>query len=206
MSELNLYQKLIEIRKSVPYLQKDQKVLGFKAVSSANAIGALKGKMNELGVLLVPSVDKFEVRDHKTKKGEHNYFTVLSMTFAWVNADKPEEREVCKWTGQGLDTGEKGVGKALTYAEKYFLLKFFNIATGKDDPDRFGGNDGEPKKRDEQKFISDEQRKEIQRLCTETNSNVDAFLKFAGSTGFDDILVSNYKKITNALNLKLTKK
>ena len=28
--------------------------------------------------------------------------------------------------------GEKGVGKALTYGKKYFLLKFFNIATDKD--------------------------------------------------------------------------
>ena len=29
------------------------------------------------------------------------------------------------------------MGKALTYGEKYFLLKFFNIATDKDDPDSF---------------------------------------------------------------------
>jgi hypothetical protein len=39
---------------------------------------------------------------------------------------------------QGVDiAGEKGVGKALTYGEKYFLLKTFNIATDKDDPDAF---------------------------------------------------------------------
>ena len=38
--------------------------------------------------------------------------------------------------GQGVDiSGEKGVGKALTYAEKYFLLKFFNIPTDEADPD-----------------------------------------------------------------------
>ena len=36
-----------------------------------------------------------------------------------------------------MDDGEKGVGKALTYAEKYFMLKFFNIPTDKDDPDSF---------------------------------------------------------------------
>src|SRR5690606_10249645 len=42
------------------------------------------------------------------------------------------------WYGQGIDiAGEKGVGKALTYAEKYYLLKTFNIATDKDDPDSF---------------------------------------------------------------------
>jgi len=42
------------------------------------------------------------------------------------------------WYAQGIDlAGEKGPGKALTYAEKYFLLKFFNIATSADDPDTF---------------------------------------------------------------------
>lgn len=31
----------------------------------------------------------------------------------------------------------EGIGKALTYAEKYFLLKQFNIPTDNDDPDSF---------------------------------------------------------------------
>ncbi|MNP04955.1 ERF superfamily protein [compost metagenome] len=44
----------------------------------------------------------------------------------------------CPWYSQGVDiAGEKGVGKALTYGEKYFILKFFNIPTDKDDPDTF---------------------------------------------------------------------
>jgi hypothetical protein len=38
---------------------------------------------------------------------------------------------------EGTDFGERGVGKCYTYNEKYFLLKFFNIATDKDDPDSF---------------------------------------------------------------------
>lgn len=42
------------------------------------------------------------------------------------------------WYAQGLDVeGEKGVGKLLTYGEKYLFLKLFNIATDKDDPDSF---------------------------------------------------------------------
>jgi hypothetical protein len=58
----------------------------------------------------------------------------------WVNAENPEETIECPWYGQGVDiAGEKGVGKALTYAEKYFILKQFNIATDKDDPDAFQG-------------------------------------------------------------------
>lgn len=134
---MNIYEKLVEVRKSVPYLKKDNKGFQFQYVSSSQTLGSLKQKMDEMGLLLIPSLISKEVSDHNTKKGEHEYFTELVMKFRWINAEKPEEVIECDWYGQGLDSGEKGVGKAMTYAEKYFLLKFFNIATDKDDPDSF---------------------------------------------------------------------
>lgn len=102
--------------------------------------------MDEVGLLLIPSVtsskvatDIYEKQDNKGNiKRTVDYFTELEIDFTWVNAEKPEETITCHWYGQGVDTaGEKGVGKALTYAEKYFMLKFFNIPTDKDDPDSF---------------------------------------------------------------------
>jgi hypothetical protein len=134
---MNIYQKLIEVRKSCKYLEKENQGHQFKFVSSSQTLGSLKEKMDELNLLLIPRVINKEVSDHTTKKGAHEYFTQLDMVFTWVNADKPEESVECPWVGQGLDSGEKGVGKAMTYAEKYFMLKFFNIPTDKDDPDSF---------------------------------------------------------------------
>jgi len=92
--------------------------------------------MDKQGVLLIPEVISYNVSDHTTKKGDHEYFTELEMKYTWMDVDS-NETIVCTWYGQGLDNGEKGVGKSLTYSEKYFLLKFFNIATDKDDPDSF---------------------------------------------------------------------
>lgn len=134
---MNIYEKLIEVRKEVPYLQKESKGYQFNYTGSSLVLGSLKAKMDELGLLLIPRVINKEVSDHETKGGGKEYFTELCMEFTWVNAEKPEETIVCPWYGQGLDNGEKGVGKALTYSEKYFMLKFFNIATDKDDPDSF---------------------------------------------------------------------
>lgn len=134
---MNIYQKLIEVRKVVPYLQKESKGYQFNYTGSSLVLGSLKTKMDELGLLLIPRVIKKEVSEHETAKGGKEYFTELCMEFTWVNAENPEETIVCAWYGQGLDSGEKGVGKAMTYAEKYFMLKFFNIATDKDDPDSF---------------------------------------------------------------------
>lgn len=140
---MNIYQKLIEVRKVVPYLQKESKGYQFNYTGSSLVLGSLKAKMDELGLLLIPRVISKEVSEHETAKGGKEYFTELCMEFTWLNAEKPEETIVCTWYGQGLDSGEKGVGKAMTYAEKYFMLKFFNIATDKDDPDSFQKKMGE---------------------------------------------------------------
>ena len=138
------------MRKEVPYLQKESKGYQFNYTGSSLVLGSLKTKMDELGLLLIPRVVSKEVSEHETAKGGKEYFTELCMEFTWINADQPEETIVCSWYGQGLDNGEKGVGKAMTYAEKYFMLKFFNIATDKDDPDSFQQKHGEesPKSKD----------------------------------------------------------
>jgi len=143
---MNIYQKLVEVRKSVPYLQKEAEGQQYSYVGSSQVLGAVRAKMDELGLLLTVKVlghnvkgDTVENTDKYGKlKKTTTYFTELDLLFTWVNAEKPEEIIELPFYGQGVDiAGEKGVGKALTYAEKYFLLKQFNIATDKDDPDSF---------------------------------------------------------------------
>lgn len=134
---MNIYQKLVEVRKSVDYLQKVSQGHGFKYTGSSQVLSSVRQKMNEVGLLLIPSIATAECRDHTTGGGKTWKFTELTMTMTWVNAEKPEESIMCMWYGQGMDDMEKGVGKALTYAEKYFMLKFFNIPTDLDDPDAF---------------------------------------------------------------------
>lgn len=148
MSEKNVFQRLAEVRKIVPYLKKEQKGAQYSYVGSSDVLGSLHSKINEEGLILVPEItghvltpDIEEVPDKYNKeqmKKRVTYFTELEMTMTWVNIDNPEDRVSVRWYAQGVDiAGEKGVGKALTYGEKYFLLKFFNIATDKDDPDAF---------------------------------------------------------------------
>ena len=145
---MNIFQKLIEVRKVVPYLQKEAQGQQYNYVSSSQVLASTKAKMDELGLILIPRVTSHKVSEstveQKNKetgdvfKRTTTYFTELDMTMTWVNADDPKEIIECPWYGQGVDiAGEKGVGKALTYSEKYFMLKFFNIPTDKDDPDAF---------------------------------------------------------------------
>lgn len=135
---MNIYQKLIEVRKEVPYIQKADKGAQYQYTGSSRVLGSLKRKMDELGLLLMPAVTSSRVTSTVDDKGRLTHFTEIDMEMTWVNADNPEEQITRPWYAQGVDiAGEKGVGKAMTYGEKYFLLKFFNIATDKDDPDAF---------------------------------------------------------------------
>lgn len=139
---MNIYQKLIEVRKIVPYLQKESKGHQYNYVGSSQVLASVRQKMDELNLLLIPRVVGHQVAttEKTNSKGSttSEYFTELDMEYTWVNAEDPNETITVPWYGQGIDTaGEKGVGKAMTYAEKYFLLKQFNIATDQDDPDSF---------------------------------------------------------------------
>lgn len=202
VEEMNLCKKLVEIRKIVPYLQKGNQGHQFKYVSSSDTLAAVKAKMDELDVLLVPAVTHHEVRDHKTKNGGHEYFTILSMNFTWINANNPEDRIIMPWTGQGLDSGEKGVGKALTYAEKYFILKFFNIPTDKDDPDSFQQKN---ERRKPPAKITDGQVREIRDLIAKTSTNVDKFLAWCNLQLIEDIPADKFKLCVAELNKKIPK-
>lgn len=135
---MNIYEKLNEIHKAVGYIQKGQDGKQYKYVGSSDVLAAVRQHMNNQNLILLPAIQNATVKEFETKSGTLQIFTELTMTMTWVNAEKPEEKLGLPWYAQGMDlAGEKGVGKALTYGEKYFLLKFFNIATDKDDPDAF---------------------------------------------------------------------
>jgi len=134
---VKLYQKLLEIRKSVDYLQKSTQGAQFNYTSSSQVLAAVRQKMNDLGILLISNVTDCRVTSTPNRNEVLSHFTELDMTMTWVDTESGEELSI-PWYGQGVDlAGEKGVGKAMTYAEKYFILKQFNIPTDKDDPDSF---------------------------------------------------------------------
>lgn len=199
---MNIYQKLVEVRKSVPYLQKSADGPQFKYVSSSQVLANVKAKMDELNLLLIPRITKHEVREYiKGDKGTVTYFTELEIEFTWINADAPEEKVSCEWYGQGIDiAGEKGVGKALTYAEKYFMLKFFNIPTDKDDPDSFQDKHTNEEKKQK---LTEAQVKRAYTIGTNkglTNQQVKEWvLKKFNKTSLKDLSKKEYDELCSAI-------
>ena len=137
---MNLLEKLLVMQESVETLTKDgeNKSDKYNYVSSDMVLNTLRPKMNELKLLLIPEILSARLREGQTKSGTTRYMTELDVSFVWVDCETGERMAV-PFYSQGVDlAGEKGVGKALTYSEKYFLMKFFHIGTSKDDPDNDG--------------------------------------------------------------------
>lgn len=143
--KMNLYQKLVEVRKSVDFFTKDTQGYGYKYVSGSQVLKKIKGKMDELQVLLIPEVLNqnhttfdYKVYDKETKKEREktDFIVTADMKYVWVNAENPEERIEIPWQTMGQqDDISKAFGSGLTYSERYFLLKFFGVPTDEEDPD-----------------------------------------------------------------------
>lgn len=132
----SVYLKLLEVRKKVTYLQKQAKGGQYDYVSSSQVLASVREYLDEQKLILTAAITDHSVTAYDSK-GRNSFFTELDMIMTWVDAETGDEVNL-PWYAQGVDlAGEKGVGKALTYAEKYFILKQFNIATDKDDPDAF---------------------------------------------------------------------
>ena len=58
---MNIYEKLLEVRKSVDYIQKDGDGPQFRYVSSAAVLAALREAMNQQRLLLVPRITNKDV-------------------------------------------------------------------------------------------------------------------------------------------------
>mgnify|MGYP003494839512 FL=1 len=135
---MNIYQKLLTIQKKINGLGKDKQAQTYRYVTGDKVLGEIKPLMNDLGLLLKQEIISIENtrQDYATKnnpnKSEIN--SKVMMRFTWIDSETGE-RDENLFGANGQNDWDKGVGSALTYGERYFLLKYFHIATDEDDID-----------------------------------------------------------------------
>ena len=120
----NIYQRINAVMKEVKYIQKNEKKSGlYSYVSHDSVSAALHAPMAEHGIVMIPTIAKLVQDGNKT---------IVTMDISFVNADEPTDRITLQYYGYGIDTQDKGIGKAVSYAVKYALLKMFCLETGDD--------------------------------------------------------------------------
>ena len=147
IKSMNIFQRVAAITAELGTVAKNMSVKAgsesYKAVSERDIIDAVKPLEEKYRVYSYPSAR--EILESETLENERVYngnvkkttsfFTRVQTEYTFLNIDKPEERFTTIVFSEGIDTGDKGSGKAMTYADKYALMKAYKISTG-DDPDQ----------------------------------------------------------------------
>ena len=143
MDKLNLKQKLLQIRKGVEYIQKTEDgSANAKYIDPAVLLMKIRKKMDENNVLLVPQIKSYitkrESNPTKNNKDQMDFVIEIVMEFEWLDCDS-DDKITSLWiaTASNMKDPAFAFGSALTYTERYYLLKFFQIPTSKDDPEYF---------------------------------------------------------------------
>lgn len=181
MAELNIYQKLAKIRKQVEIMKKDTKAYGYFYTKEEDILAKITVFMEKYNLSLIPGivpgttvVSPYTYKKTKvTNKGdiyEENVNEVLvssDTTWTWVNNDNPAEQITVPWAmvGQQADASQS-FGSGLTYSSRYFLLKYFNVATSNDDPDHFRSKQ-KAAEAEEEKLVTDTLIEEIDKVIKE---------------------------------------
>lgn len=145
---MNIYEKVAKITAELATVQKNlvvqqTKSSSYKAVSERDVIDAVKPLEEKYGVYSYPCnreilesnlLESDYTYDGKTTK-KTTFMTRIKTVYRFVNTEKPEEFFETVTFAEGIDSQDKGSGKAMTYADKYALMKAYKISTG-DDPDQ----------------------------------------------------------------------
>lgn len=108
----------------------------YKFVSHDQVSAAVHPMLVKHGIIILPSVHEIKQEGNRTE---------IKLLIDVVNADNTQDCYRLMAAGYGIDSGDKGPGKAVSYAYKYALLKIFCLETG-EDPDHDANATYEPAK------------------------------------------------------------
>ena len=148
----NIYQKISEVMKNIEYLTKDDKVefgtTKYKAISEEKVTTGVRGQLVKQGIVIIPIDQQSEINELIRTDKSVNMLSTVHVKYRIQYIDDVNDFIEVESNGTGVDTQDKGVGKAMTYAYKYMLLRTFSIPTG-EDPDKISSAETDKKMENE---------------------------------------------------------
>ena len=137
MEEKLIFQKMASILKETKAITKSEKnqQQGFKFRGIDNVMNELHELFVKNDVFILQEVQDFTVDAQPTAKGGTLFYTRAKIKFRYMTTDGSSVETVN--VGEAMDSGDKGMNKAMSIALKYSLLQMFLIPTKEPkDPDR----------------------------------------------------------------------
>ena len=164
----NIAQRINAVMGEVDYIQKEKKAgMQYTIVSHDKVTGLVRPFLHQHGVIYYP-------RDLSVNQNGNRTEAVFSVRFENID-DRADYIDVATF-GYGVDTQDKGPGKAMSYGVKYALLKLLGLETG-DDPDEEQGAKAEHKSADRGP-ISGAQYDTLADMIDQANASKERFCKY----------------------------
>lgn len=136
---MNIYEKMGKITSELETVNKDLTIgsgnYAYKAVSEAGILAAIQPLEEKYNIYSYPVSRRIIDSDVLTGDGKSKMYLRVETTYRFVNTEQPDEFIDVVSYGDGIDSADKAPGKAMTYSDKYALMKAYKIITG-DDPDQ----------------------------------------------------------------------
>ena len=227
---MNIYEKLNEIINELGIVEKNLNVStgkggSYKAVSEKDVLDAIKPIEYKYKIYSYP-LNREVIADEQLEKistynGKEtktiSQFMRIKTTYRFINIEKPEEYIDIVSYGDGIDTGDKAPGKAMTYSDKYALMKCYKVSTG-DDPDKDASDSYNMSNKNQ--IVNKTANAETKKLITDNIINlfntwiaknnidksiIDSVLNKYGFKAINEVDTETYKKIVNEINNILKK-
>ncbi len=209
--QLNIFEKMSAITSEITAVAKNLNVgwgsQSYKAVGEADVLAAVKPIEAKYRIYSYPfsrNTEESAVLTTAKKDGSESkqQFFRISTIYRFVDMDNPNSYIDITTYGDGVDTQDKAPGKAMTYADKYALLKAYKIITG-DDPDQNASEDlkdkknkatkpAEENKTAEAKPISTKDVEKLRAVFKEKGISEEFVCKLYGSKKLEEFTVNKY--------------
>lgn len=151
----NIYCRMSKITADISRVAKNLEVgygkSKYKAVGEADVLASVKPLEAQYGVYSYPVSREIIDSGVLTTKGydgneKNQMYMRIKTVYRFLCIDNPESYLDIESFADGVDSQDKACGKAMTYADKYALMKAYKIITG-DDPDQNMSEELKAKKR-----------------------------------------------------------
>jgi hypothetical protein len=199
----NLYAKIHKATYQMESLEKDMTVgsgnYEYKGLSESKVLNTVKGVFEDVGLIVVPidtEVQEHEILYKSYNKDKNRFMTQIKVKWLIADIESGESMELSS-VGNGADTGDKGSGKAMTYAYKSMLQKTFMMFSGEDTDNTHSkdlpGNKSENKSTETK--VSTKQLENIIKKAGVTKAQIiKTYLDETGKTVDDIKFISQEKK------------
>lgn len=147
---MNIYEKMSSITMEIAAVAKNLSVgfgkSSYRAVGESDVLAAVKPIEAKYKIYSYPVSRKIidagelesQSKDYKTGEvvTKKQMYIRIETVYRFVNIENPDETIDVIAYGDGVDPQDKAPGKAMTYSDKYALMKAYKIQTG-EDPDQY---------------------------------------------------------------------